>query len=161
VITVRLAHTAAEYAASGNAFWMISDDLAAVAPAGPTEKTVLWINAGSGACGESGSSLVVMFEAACGIHPSAFSRWPAGGTYLLAHEMTHSFGAVASCAPHWDGTGHVNDDPRDVLYQGSQARAWSSLILDPGHDDYYATGRTDCGDIAASPFWTKTSAIGS
>jgi hypothetical protein len=69
--------------------------------------------------------------------------------------MTHAFGAVDSCAPHYDGTGHVNDNPSDVLYQGSQPRNWGSLMLDPGHDDYYDTINPLCPGIEYSPLWTQ------
>jgi hypothetical protein len=156
VATVHLAHTAAEYTASTNIFSLIVTDLGAVAPLeAASEKTVVWINVRTDlACGQGGISVVVLYEAACSIYPLTSDTWPHGGTYLLAHEMTHAFGAVPSCAPHYDGTSHVNDDPRDVLYNGPQQRDWDHLMLDPGHDDYYATGRTNCLDIAGSAFWT-------
>jgi hypothetical protein len=75
--------------------------------------------------------------------------------------MTHNFGAVPTCAPHQGGGAHVTDDPRDILYQGPQPRDWNNQMLDPGHDDYYATGRGDCPGIASSAFWTMTSDPGS
>jgi hypothetical protein len=39
------------------------------------------------------------------------------------------------------------------LYNGSEARDWSNLMLDPDHDDYYDTGRSNCLDIAKSAVW--------
>jgi hypothetical protein len=140
-----------------------SDVLAAAPPAAATEKTVVWIEGGTmvQGCGITGSDVSVLFGAVCGIHPSAGDRWPYGGTYLLGHEMTHNFGAVQSCAPHEGAGAHVTDDPRDVLYQGPQPRDWNNQMLDPGHDDYYATGRADCPGIESSPFWTMTSDPGS
>jgi hypothetical protein len=48
----------------------------------------------------------------------------------------------------------VNDDNRDVVYGGNSQRDWEHITLDPGRDDYYGHGRTDCMDIARSPFWT-------
>jgi hypothetical protein len=167
VTTVRLRHTVAQFKAAPDPFALVASDLASVAPpAAPTEKTVVWIDAGADECGRSGSKLSVLFESACPFYPSSSAKWPRqGGTYLLAHEMTHAFGAVPRCAPHSDGTGHVNDDRRDLLYQGPEGtnwdRDWKHLTLDPDHDDYYATGQTNCTDIARSAFWTVTSAISS
>jgi hypothetical protein len=161
VVTVTLPHPASAYTGSGG-LDVLADDLAATAPpAAASEKTVAWIDAGDYACGQTGRGVSVMWEPACNIHPSTSDTWPFGATYLLAHEMTHNFGAVPSCAPHYDGTAHVNDNPRDVLYQGPMARVWTDQKLDPGHDDYYDTGRPDCPGIDASPFWTGTADVGS
>jgi hypothetical protein len=55
----------------------------------------------------------------------------------------------------------VNDDPHDILYQGAQPRVWNDQRLDPGHDDYYDTGRADCAGIEGSPYWTMSADIGS
>jgi hypothetical protein len=98
----------------------------------------------------------LLVEAACNIYPTTHDVWPYGATYLAAHEMTHNLGAVPACALHSDGTGHISDDPRDVLYSGSQPRDWNHLMLDPGHDDYYATGRADCTDVSSSAYWTTS-----
>ncbi len=161
VTTVKLAHTAAQLAAAGT-FDRITGDLVAAAPlASPTEKTVVWIDIGAYACGETSGNTTILYEAACGIYPATNTVFPAGGTYLLAHELTHNFGAVPDCAPHADGTGHVNDNNSDILYQGPSGRNWAALTLDPGHDDYYLTGKPACPGIESSPFWTKNSSPGS
>ncbi|MDQ8043112.1 MAG: hypothetical protein AAGC46_05010 [Solirubrobacteraceae bacterium] len=132
--------------------------LDAAAPTPSNQKTVAWFDVGSpDGCGVTGSGDTIVFESACDIHPSTADTWPFGATYLAAHEMTHNFGAVPACAPHQGNGGHVIDDPRDVLYAGAGARDWDHLMLDPGHDDYYDTGRADCPGIEGSPFWTATS----
>jgi hypothetical protein len=77
----------------------------------------------------------------CGIYPTGQDVLPYGATYVLAHEILHELGAMSDNAPHNDGMGHVNDNPTDLLYFGSLARDWKHLTLDPGHDDYYLTGR--------------------
>jgi hypothetical protein len=158
VETVSLPRTAAEYSGDSGVDKIIAD-LEKVAPtAAPTEKTAVWIDAKSAtACGLTSGDVTILLEAACDIYPSTNDTWPYGATYLLAHELTHNFGAVPSCAPHFDGSAHINDDPRDVLFQGQGARDWQHLMLDPGHDDYYDTGRADCPGIEGSPFWTLTS----
>lgn len=134
---------------------------AAIEAAAPTpsgQKTLAFFNVNAtGACGTTGGGMSLITEATCDIHPSPTLGWPYGASYLVAHELTHNFGAVPSCAPHAGGGGHVLDDPRDVLYAGAAARDWNNITLDPGHDDYYATGNAACPGIEASPFWTATS----
>jgi hypothetical protein len=66
----------------------------------------------------------------------------------LLHEVLHSLGLVATCAPHYTLDGHVSDDPRDVMYAGDQP--WNPSVLDAGHDDYFDHGRADCPDFARS-----------
>jgi hypothetical protein len=156
VSTVRLPRPAAAYDTA--TFQSVVAELAAAAPTPANQKTVLWFDVKSpNGCGVTGSGLSVIFEAACDIHPATDDVFPYGATYLTAHEMTHNFGAVASCAPHASGGGHVNDDNKDLLYAGNGARDWPNITLDPGHDDYYATGNPACPGIESSPYWTETS----
>ncbi|MYD06094.1 MAG: hypothetical protein F4X07_03875 [Acidimicrobiaceae bacterium] len=103
------------------------------------------------ACGWASRRVVVIPIDNCSIRPLRNAVWPRGGTYLLGHELTHLLGAVPPCAPNYDGTWHVDDDRRDVLYNGPEGRDWDNLMLDPGNDDYYMHGRDDCFDIADSP----------
>lgn len=128
--------------------------LSAAAALQPHQKLVVFMDVPTGDtdCGTTGSNISFIGEATCGLHPDD-EAFPYGASYVMAHEMTHNFGAVPSCAPHYDGTGHVDDDPRDVLYQGSQPRDWADITLDPGHDDYYDTPSTSCPDIQDSGFW--------
>lgn len=80
---------------------------------------------------------------------------PYGATYLTVHGLTHALGAVPDCAPNAGNGGHVIDDNRDILYAGSGDRDWDNPRPDPGRDDYYGHGRTDCGDVANHPVWTR------
>lgn len=160
ILVVHLPRTAAQYEAAPDELALLEQDLQQVAPlAAATEKTAVWIDATwSRGCGVTNNGFSFFFEAGCGgDYPSTRDIWPNGVSYLVAHELTHNFGAVPACAPHYDGTGHVDDDPRDVLYRGSQDRDWAHLMLDPGHDDYYDTGRPGCPGIESSPFWTTPS----
>lgn len=155
ISTVQLPRPAAAYATATFASVVAELQVAAPTPAG--QKTVVWFDVESpNGCGVTGSGVSVLFEAACDIHPTANDVFPFGATYLTAHEMTHNFGAVPACAPHSGGGGHVNDDPKDVLYSGPLDRVWASITLDPGHDDYYATGKPACPGIEGSPYWTTT-----
>lgn len=103
-----------------------------------------------GACGYAGRIVVIVMQN-CNTYPSSTARFPYGDTYLVAHELTHLLGAVASCAPNHIPGGHLDGDNRDVLFMGAGGRDWANIMLDPGHDDYYNHGRSDCPDIADSP----------
>lgn len=154
VTVVNSGHTVVEYNLAADPARMITQDIAIGAPRlGVTD--VVWIDVQprSFVCGQEGGAIAI-WEAACEIYPSAASVWPNGGTYLLAHEMTHGFGAAEPCAPHYGDAGHVTDSPSDIIYSGPLARNWDSLTLDVGHDDYFSTGRAGC-DISSSGLWWR------
>lgn len=109
------------------------------------------------ACGYR-SSLIMIPMPNCGIEPRASETFPYGATYLVAHEVTHMLGAARSCGANYDGTGHVTDDNRDIIYSGSAGRDWSNLTLDPGNDDYLDHGIPGCNDIRNSPLLGQWSA---
>lgn len=94
---------------------------------------------------------VVIPMANCMIAASLTDRFPYGATYIIAHEIAHELGAVSDAAPHHNGTGHIADNPADLLYFGAGPRDYAHLALDPGHDDYYLTGRSDLTNIETSP----------
>ena len=102
-------------------------------------------------CGWKNAHAVLIPIANCDIEPEIGAQWPDGSSYIIGHELTHLLGAAPECAPHDDGGSHVNDDNRDVIWQGSGGRDWTNLELDVGHDDYYMHGREDCFDIANNP----------
>lgn len=155
VRTVRLAETRAELEAAPAPVSRLQADLASIGIPAPNNRTVVYVDTGGDACGATlpSGTISALFLAECSIYPSPASTWRFGATYLAAHEMTHAFGAVEDCAPHTTFDGHVSDDPRDILYSGTEERDWTELRLDPGHDDYFATGRADCWDISNSPLW--------
>jgi hypothetical protein len=155
VRTVTLDVTRAQVEASADATHVVQVALAAQGVPASNQRTMVYLDTGGDACGATAPSgtISVVFMAECTIYPSITAIWPSDGTYVAAHEMTHAFSAVDDCAPHATGDGHTNDDARDVLYSGSTPRDWANITLDPGHDDYYGTNRTDCYDIANSPLW--------
>lgn len=86
--------------------------------------------------------------------PSAFTPSPdAYGEQEVtaAHELFHTFGAVDPCAPNWVEGNHVSDD-HDVMGTVGP-RLVRNIRIDPGRDDYYGHGRSNCRDTAESPFW--------
>ena len=70
--------------------------------------------------------------------------------FLMLHEIFHGLGAVATCAPHHTLSGHVSDDPRDLMYAGPLP--WQPSLLDVGRDDYFGYSHVGCLNVATSPF---------
>ena len=97
----------------------------------------------------------------CDIEPSSPATFPYGATYLVAHEITHMLGAARSCGANDDGTGHVSDDNRDIIYSGPGGRDWNNLMLDPGNDDYLDHDIEGCPNIRDSPLLGQWSDSGS
>jgi hypothetical protein len=77
-----------------------------------------------------------------------------GWGITLAHEIFHTLGFVAECAPH-HYTAHVSDDPRDLLYENvlkPASRGVRQEMLDVNRDDYYGHNNPGCLDLAKSVF---------
>jgi hypothetical protein len=68
----------------------------------------------------------------------------------MIHEVVHAMGAVPSCAPHYDGTGHVNDAPNDLMAPFLDEGV--PPVLDVNHDDYFHANRPGCWDLSNSRF---------
>jgi hypothetical protein len=123
---------------------------------------------GSGFCGVTlGQFATNLTTSPCATITGTLTANEVGTTVNSAqvsiHEMMHSLGAVPQCAPNIDkvtdpayrpsnSIGH-SADVHDLMYWnvGNQPKH-----IDPGHDDYYGTGRADCLDIATSPFVAST-----
>jgi hypothetical protein len=72
----------------------------------------------------------------------------------MLHELVHTMGFVATCAPHHHRAGHVSDNANDLMWSGDTA--WQlPPRLDIGRDDYYGHGRSDCADLSRSPYLTS------
>jgi hypothetical protein len=70
--------------------------------------------------------------------------------FAMLHEILHTLGLVAVCAPNHTREGHVADDPRDLMYAGE--RPWRPSILDKGRDDYFGHANAECADLKRSEF---------
>jgi hypothetical protein len=87
----------------------------------------------------SGPSFAVVWLGGC-------SDVPTDG--VAAHELIHALGALPLGAPHActpandplgeSDSGHPCDSPSDILYPVSSGLPLAQLVLDAGHDDYYA-----------------------
>jgi hypothetical protein len=75
---------------------------------------------------------------------------PARNEFKMVHEILHTMGLVHPAAPHHAECGHTGDNPQDLMYAGDQP--WDPRVIDPGHDDYFQTGRTDIIDLSRSVF---------
>ena len=72
----------------------------------------------------------------------------------MLHEIAHTLGFAATCAPHHTRSGHTSDSPNDLMWAGDAP--WElPPRLDIGRDDYYGHGRGDCPDLARSPYLTS------
>ena len=74
--------------------------------------------------------------------------------FAMIHEIIHTLGFVASCAPNHTRSGHVSDSPQDLMYAGSQP--WQPSILDVGRNDYFNHNNPGCLDLAESIFLDPT-----
>lgn len=83
-----------------------------------------------------------------GSHPFV----PGYQEFAMLHEVVHTMGFVAACAPHHTLAGHSSDDPRDLMYAGPLV--WRPSLLDLGRDDYYGHAVAGCPDLARSGYLT-------
>ena len=80
--------------------------------------------------------------------------------FSSVHEIVHTLGFVADCAPNntrnqvggpaTTTSGHVSDSNTDLMYAGPLG--WNPSVLDVNGDDYFEAGLADCLDLADSAF---------
>jgi hypothetical protein len=89
---------------------------------------------------------------ACSTNPVGASlEAPGYMDFGMLHELVHTLGYVATCAPHHVLNGHASDNRNDLMYAGSES--WQlPPRLDIGRDDYYGHGRAGCADLATSAY---------
>jgi hypothetical protein len=93
--------------------------------------------------------------AVCETNPFAAATSPPGyWEYAMLHDILHGLGMVPTCAPHHHLAGHVSDFANDLMWAGSAPWQFPAR-LDIGRDDYYGHGRSDCADLARSPYLTS------
>jgi hypothetical protein len=74
--------------------------------------------------------------------------------YAMLHDIVHGLGFVPQCAPNHHRTGHVTSPNNDLMWAGDVGHWEFPPKLDVGRDDYYGHNRTDCPDLADSPYLT-------
>ncbi|MGE3445396.1 MAG: hypothetical protein AB7L13_22395 [Acidimicrobiia bacterium] len=154
VNVVTLTQTTAQLQARTDVLNAITQELLATRQISPFEYSLVYVPITTSSCGQSGAGVSIVFMRQCAGTPRIDSAtFGQGALFVAAHEMVHTLGAVPGCAPHFDGSGHVDDDPRDLMYVGPRAHDYTHVTLDPGRDDYYGHGRGDCFDVATSAAW--------
>ena len=87
--------------------------------------------------------------------PPQYNRCVYPHTTML-HEVFHALGAVPPCAPNYLNqsqglpTGHVDDDPNDLMYAGDKLGAM--IELDKDRNDYFGHGVAGCLDLSNSQY---------
>ena len=164
VTFVRLPRTDAEIAARGAFVRDELEQLLAAAGLGSQQKlyAVYYDGSSTFACGGGAwppvlpGRLAAEYLRAPGCPGTlAASGAPPGYTdYAMLHELFHTLGAMPTCAPHHHRAGHTSDLPDDLMWAG--VGVWQVPgRLDPGRDDYYGHGRSDCLDLARSEYLTS------
>lgn len=75
---------------------------------------------------------------------------PRYGEFSAIHEIIHTLGLVAECAPHHTRAGHSSDGNKDLMYAGPLP--WEPSRVDSERDDYFGHGIAGCPDLAKSAF---------
>jgi hypothetical protein len=159
--SVRLPRPSSAYEDSNDIDTLTSDLLGVV---GPLEKALVYYDGPRSeprVCGTSWMAPLyagrlgfayVFLRAACNGDVGA------GGAAAVtaAHELTHSLGAVPLTGPphvcqSQGMSGHVCDDPADLMFPFSSGLPLAATTLDTGNDDYYAHSGT-WWDVQDSPW---------
>jgi hypothetical protein len=94
----------------------------------------------------------------CRSNPFAGPGAPPGYLeFAMLHEIMHTLGFVATCAPNHHRAGHVSDNPDDLMWAGDGPwvpSGWGNVVLDAGGDDYYGHSNAGCLDLDDSPLLT-------
>jgi hypothetical protein len=78
---------------------------------------------------------------------------PDDAEYVMAHEILHTLGFIATCAPNEQDQGHTQDSKFDLMYNGPDDEGdREPRRLDVGHDDYYGHDNAGCPDFADSEY---------
>jgi hypothetical protein len=166
VTFVRLPRTDAQYAAQGAfARDLIESDLDARGFTKPKKKYAVYYDGTSTfSCGAAawpptvaGQDAVMYLKGAppgsppCATNSLARATAPPGyWEYAMLHDILHTLGLVAACAPNQWRSGHV-PEPSDLMYAGDTP--WTfPLTLDIGHDDYYRANIAGCPSLETSGF---------
>ncbi|HUG84541.1 MAG TPA: hypothetical protein VMM13_08240 [Euzebya sp.] len=113
-------------------------------------------NSGPQTCARGWTAGLVVLLGNCPSRaPSLTAEWGSELSRTIAHELVHGLGGVQDCAPNATTSGHVHDDPADLMYEGPEARPEGRIILDVGRDDYWQHDNHGCLDIADSPLWLR------
>jgi hypothetical protein len=90
----------------------------------------------------------------CSANPFALSPTAPPGyvDFAMLHEILHTMGIVSPSAPNHTLSGHVDTDPTDLMYAGSQP--WQPGVLDLNRRNYFNLVGLPAGiyNLATSPY---------
>ena len=175
VTFVRLPQTDAAVAATGDDRGQIEADLHALGFNAPGKIYAVYYDGSGEFCGSGaypptlvGNVAVLNLQgldhrvnppAVCASNPvGADGATPGYFDYSMLHEVVHTLGFVAACAPHISVQAHVDDSNHDLMYspRTTPAAPWQfPAVLDVGRDDYYHHSIPGCLDLARSAFLTR------
>ncbi len=72
--------------------------------------------------------------------------------FSFIHELVHTLGFVATCAPNETLGGHVDAPTNDLMYAGTDPWNLTGVVLDEGNDDYFHHANPGCPDLEDSPY---------
>lgn len=144
---------------SGNSqFNYVHDDLARVFPMQQNKKFAVWLDSGSGYCGQGHLHQDTRRQVdnanqqrTTGIVYRPYDATNSDGGFCrgrtLLHEVGHNLGALQKVAIHAFDGAHCNDDKNDVMCYAAQSRHTSSGDgqFDYKNDDYWDPGATKSG----------------
>ena len=72
------------------------------------------------------------------------NEYPGYLEFGMLHELLHTLGFVADCAPNHHRAGHVTGPTNDLMYAGDDPWDLFGVVLDDGGDDYYSHDNGGC-----------------
>jgi hypothetical protein len=98
---------------------------------------------------------VYLRNGACFAELQSAQQPPGYWEFAMLHEILHTLGFVAQCAPNHHRAGHTSDNANDVMWAGEGfwfPDGYDAAVLDAGRDDYYGHTNGSCLDFADSPY---------
>jgi hypothetical protein len=152
ISSVRLPHSSADLRPESERFPTVASDLAGLGLESSFDKYLVYYDGpvdDTRLCGQGNTNPLLRGYAEVYVQ----SCPGVSVAVVAAHEMTHTFGAVQSGAPHMcpaPSDGHVCDSTTDLMYPFADGPL-SAHSLDAGRDDYYGHGGS-WWDVQDSPW---------
>jgi hypothetical protein len=156
--------------ASGQQFSLVSNELTQRGFTNPSKKYIVWLDAGSQACGQGSLYQDTRRSAAnyndtnrttAIVYRPYTTTDPLTGGFCrgrtLLHEMGHNMGAIQRVAPHAFDGAHCNDSAEDVMcYTSATSNDTGGYDFDYNNDDYWdaAADPTPSNAVAKLGWWT-------
>ena len=129
---LQLSQPTAAYTDEQAAIFAVRQAIATAGFTDPEKKYLVALPAGnSKVCGIGGGSVAVLFVNQCG---------NAAWSFVVGHELFHTFGAVNDCAAH-ASNGHTSGPSNDLMFP-YVLNIGVTGVLDQGHDDYWGRRET-------------------